>query len=275
MNHDEFVALVARLEPIARKNPASYENRVIFLAAAGYLYLTMVILLLLAIVAGSLVAVFTAHIIALKLVFIVVPFLWLVFKSLWLKFPKPEGVEITAEYAPALFAMIEKLRHKLRSSQFHHVLITGEFNAGVVQNPRLGPFGWHRNYLLIGLPLMKALTPLQLEAVLAHEIGHLAGGHGAISNRIYRLRMSWANLLERLQRQNSAGMFLFQPFFNWFSPYFSAYSFPLARANEYHADAVAAQLQREGVDAFARSWAALLSTIGHKSARPTATRASP
>jgi hypothetical protein len=33
-----------------------------------------------------------------------------------------------------------------------------DFNAAVVQAPRLGLFGWYRNYLLIGLPLAKALT---------------------------------------------------------------------------------------------------------------------
>ena len=33
----------------------------------------------------------------------------------------------------------------------HEVLLNGDLNAGVVQNPRLGGFG-HRNYLVIGLP---------------------------------------------------------------------------------------------------------------------------
>ena len=45
-------------------------------------------------------------------------------------------------------------------------------------------FGWYRNYLLIGLPLAKALTVEQFKAVLAHEFGHLAKGHGAMSNWI-------------------------------------------------------------------------------------------
>src|SRR5947208_2584067 len=83
--------------------------------------------------------------------------------------------------------------------------------------------------LLLGLPLMKSLTPAQFEAVLAHEFGHLAGGHGRVSNWIYRLRLSWARLLSALEGRK-AGSWLFLPFFNWYAPYFSAYSFPLARA---------------------------------------------
>jgi hypothetical protein len=120
--------------------------------------------------------------------------------------------------------------------------MTGDFNAAVVQVPRLGIFGWYRNYLLIGLPLMKSLTPEQFESVLAHEFGHLAGGHGRVSNWLYRMRLSWARLLEALEAQRSGGRFLFRPFFQWFAPYFNAYSFPLARANEYEADAAAARL---------------------------------
>jgi Zn-dependent protease with chaperone function len=51
-------------------------------------------------------------------------------------------------------------------------------NASVVQIPRLGVFGWSRNYLTVGVPLLDAVTPEQFEAVLAHELGHLARAHG-------------------------------------------------------------------------------------------------
>jgi Zn-dependent protease with chaperone function len=45
-----------------------------------------------------------------------------------------------------------------------------------------------------------------------------------------------------LQQHQSLGGFLFRPFFNRYVPYFTAYSFPLARANEYEADRNAARL---------------------------------
>ncbi len=242
MTHDEFESLVARLEPMAKSNPSGYEMRVISLALVGYAYLAAVVALLILLIGGALAAIATLKLIAIKVLLVLVPIIWLVAKALWVKFPPPEGVEVTQAYSPALFAMIEKLRKELRCARFHHVLISNDFNAAVYQNPRLGPLGWCRNYLLIGLPLMKALSPAQLEAVLAHEFGHLAGGHGALGNHLYRLRLSWARLLGMLEHERSVGRFLFQPFFNWFSPYFSAYSFPLARANEYQADAVAGRL---------------------------------
>ncbi len=241
MTNEQFHSLVARLEDQARRNPRTYKLRVFLLAVLGYGYLGAVagaalVLFLLAL--GSIAVLKGA---AIKLVVPLGAFLWVVLRALWVTLPPPEGRRVRPVDAPELFAMIDGLRRKLRAPRFHRVLVTDDFNAAVVQVPRLGMLGWHRNYLLIGLPLMKLMTPLQFEAVLAHEFGHLAGGHGRMSNWIYRLRMSWARLLEALEQRQSWGTMLFRKFFDWYSPYFSAYSFPLARANEYDADAASAR----------------------------------
>jgi hypothetical protein len=45
-----------------------------------------------------------------------------------------------------------------------------------------------------------------------------------------------------LETTENKGRFLFMPFLNWFVPYFSAFSFPLARENEYEADAISVRL---------------------------------
>jgi hypothetical protein len=63
-----------------------------------------------------------------------------------------------------------------------------------------------------------------------------------VSNWIYRLRLGWNRLLHLLSERRSRGTFLFKPFFERYAPYFLAYSFPLARADEYEADAAAARL---------------------------------
>lgn len=241
MTNQEFDALVARLEEQARQNPTAYKLRVFLLALLGYGYLGAMVALILFLLVASIASVAFLKGAAVKLIIPIGAFLWVVLRAMWVTLDPPEGRLVTAKEAPALFAMIDKLRKKLRAPRFHRVLITDEFNAAVVQVPRLGMFGWHQNYLLLGLPLMKLMTPLQFEAVLAHEFGHLAGGHAAASNWIYRLRMSWARLLHALEQQKSWGTFMFSKFFNWYSPYFSAYSFPLARANEYEADAAAAR----------------------------------
>ena len=45
-----------------------------------------------------------------------------------------------------------------------------------------------------------------------------------------------------LEERRQFGTFAFRWFFEWYAPYFNAYSFVLARSNEYEADAMAARV---------------------------------
>lgn len=242
MTNEDFSALVSRLEEQSRDGPRWYRVRVTLLAILGYGYVGIMLILLTALSLATLASAIYLKAAALKIAIPILVVVGLVLKAMWVRLSPPEGRALGPRDVPALFEIIERLRRKLKAPRFHRVLLTGDFNAAVVQLPLLGMFGWHRNYLLIGLPLMKALTREQFEAVLAHEFGHLARGHARVSNWIYRLRMTWARLVSALEERQSWGTFLFRPFFNWYAPYFSAYSFPLARANEYEADATAARL---------------------------------
>jgi Zn-dependent protease with chaperone function len=242
MTDEKFSALVDRLEAQALRNPARYKSKVLVLAALGNLYLGAILLVILALLAALAASALVLKALAVKLILVIGVFLWVVLEALWIRLPPPQGTELRAQEAPELFAIINDFSRRLRAPRFHHVLVTDEFNAGVVQAPRLGPFGWYRNYLLLGLPFMKALTVEQFKAVLAHEYGHLARGHGRLSNWIYRQRLRWWRLMEALDGQESRGRFLFRPFLRWYAPYFNAFSFPLARANEYEADAASVRL---------------------------------
>lgn len=242
MTNEQFDALVAKLEAQARNHPGWYRLRVFLLALLANAYIGVMIILIALVFFGSLASVVVTKGAALKFALIVGFVLWTVLKSLWVTIDAPEGFEVRRKQAPELFALIDELRRALRAPRFHHVLVTDDFNAAVMQLPRLGLFGWDRNYLLIGLPLLKTLRTDQFKAVLAHEFGHLAKGHGRLSNWIYRQRLRWSRLVSRLEDNQQRGVFLFKPFLNWFSPYFSAFSFPLARANEFEADATSARV---------------------------------
>ncbi len=242
MTHDQFAALVARLEEQARRYPTVYRIRVLLLAMFGYGYLGLVVGMLLLLCLLTLASIYFLKALALKLVIPIAALTWMALKALRVKIPPPGGRVLRQNEAPELFRVIDELRRNLRAPRFHRVLISDQFNASVTQVPRLGMLGWHRNYLMIGLPLLKVLTHDQFKAVLAHEFGHLAGGHGRVGNWLYRLRTAWVRLLDALEEHRRFGTFLFRPFFNWYAPYFHAYSFPLARANEYQADVTAAEL---------------------------------
>lgn len=242
MQEEEFVTLVRRLEQKASLDPAGYRSRALLLAVAGNLYLAGVLVLVAVLIAALLAMFASVPALALKLAVVLGGFLWLVLRAIWIRLPPPEGIEVTRQDAPELHAQIDDLRTELGSPHFHHVLVTADFNAAVSQVPRFGVFAGTRNYLLLGLPLLQTLSVEQFRAVLGHEFGHLARGHGRIGNWIYCQRLRWARLAAALEENDSSGRFIFAPLFKRFVPYFTAYSFPLARANEYEADAGAARL---------------------------------
>jgi Zn-dependent protease with chaperone function len=242
MDRAAFEALIVRMEALAVGNPAAYRRRVFALALLGYGYLMLVVLVLLALCAFFIASVVYLRALAVKLLFVAGAPLLLVLRSMWIKMETPAGERLTRTMAPELFRMIDELCARLRTPALHDVRLTPEFNAGVMQVPRLGLLGWHRSYLFIGLPLMKSLTSEQFQAVLAHELGHLAGGHARAGNWIYRLRLIWQRLEAAFAATPHWGSGPIRAFFGWYIPRFSATSFPLARANEYEADAAAAGL---------------------------------
>ena len=167
-------------------------------------------------------------------------------RALLVRVPDPEGRPVTRVEAPKLFAVLDGLQAELRSQPFHQVLIEPHCNAAVVQVPRLGVFGWQRNYLLIGLPLLDGFSPDEMRAVLAHEFAHLSREHGRLTHWLYRLRRSWDEMFRRLSVPRVRGEFSLRPlvvkFIEAFWPRFNAHAFVLSRANEYEADAQSARL---------------------------------
>jgi Zn-dependent protease with chaperone function len=248
MEDDELATLIPSLEKFAAEQPESYKLRVALLAVLGYAYLFFIVLILLAIVGVTL--------LYARLNWLVIKILWIplviagiVLRSLWITLPKPDGAELRRDQAPELFDLIHEVTTKLNGPNIHHVLVNGDFNASVVQIPQFGMFGWLNNYLVVGLPLLRAFTPDEFRAVLAHEVGHLSGKHGSFSGWIYRVRRSWMEIYTRVHYERHYASFLFEPFLKWYAPYMSAYSFVLARAQERHADEYAVELAGRDVTA--------------------------
>lgn len=168
-----------------------------------------------------------------------------VVRTLWIQLAPPEGRAVSPEEAPILHQRLRDLRDRLKSTAFHKVLLVPDYNAAVVQTPRWGIFGWWRNYLLLGLPLMETLSEEEFCAVIAHEFAHLSRSHARFSHWVYRLRRVWEQIFQRLQapRPDELSPRALQiQFIRWFWPRFNAHAFALSRANEYEADALAASI---------------------------------
>jgi Zn-dependent protease with chaperone function len=173
MDGRKYEMMVWSLQGEALDAPGWFRAKVVFISAFAYVIpfgLVAVLLAGLAFMYG------VSHgSIILKLVFaswvlVVAPIVWLSFRMFFKGTPAPEGREVE-EDVPRLFELVEELRDRVKGAEVDHVLITRDFNAAIMQCPRFGLFGGYRNYLILGLPLLYALTPDEAKAVLAHEYG--------------------------------------------------------------------------------------------------------
>jgi len=243
--HMHYKSMVERLTIRAQDSPTSYRLRLLLLALFAYLYPALVAICLFAVFVGAIVVLshfplgIAVSTFALAGKYLAIPAgvaLLALLRSLWPTMPPPAGRLIDRQEAPKLFEFCDDLRIRLRGPRLHWIVVNDELNASIHQIPRLGPFGWMRNYLSLGLPLAMSMPPEQFEAVLAHEYGHLAGAHGKFGGWIYRMRNNLDQLANAFAREPGPGKFLFAPLFRWYAPYFQAYSFVLARAHEFEAD---------------------------------------
>jgi Zn-dependent protease with chaperone function len=246
LNQEQFDLLIQNLEVFARKDPKAYKLRVALLATLGYAYILMILTGALALLVGIVWLMLNSssiHTGTIKVAIFLLIFVLVLLRSLWISFPAPTGLYVKREDSPGLYTFVDELSSKLQAPRFHQILLVDDFNAAVMQRPRLGLLGWEQNYLIIGLPLMLGLTTEQFRAVLAHEIGHLSGNHSRFGGWIYRQRLTWYRIAEELgQGANKTSWFIFERFLKWYVPFFNAYSFVLARMDEYEADRCAVEL---------------------------------
>jgi Zn-dependent protease with chaperone function len=246
-SEQDFIDLVRKAEHDAEANPRAYTTRLAFFAVLGYLVIFLVLFSLVGLAGGLIATAFVSTslfilLLKKKLIIAVGAGIWVLLRALWVRFTPPEGYALKRAQFPQLFAELDALSKQLDSLTIHEVILDRNLNASVVQHPRFGILGWHKNYLILGYQLLLTLSPEEMRSVLAHEFGHLSGNHSRFSGWIYRVRISWMRILSAFDEADSWGGRLMRKFFNWYSPQFEAYSFALARNNEYEADAIAAEL---------------------------------
>ena len=249
MEQADYVHLVRVSELASAENSQAYRRSVVLFAALGYAWVLGCLVLALCLLLWS-----GSHLMAGQWRFVWIMtaiaslgLFWNSLRALWLKVDKAEGIEVMPEDAPALFEALERIRKKLNGPRIDAVYLNQDFNASIRQLPRWGVLGGVRNELNLGLPLMMAQDRNRLLAVLAHEYGHLRGGHGKFGAWIYRTRLSWTRLYEGMQGDSGIASFITQKFLNWYFPRFLAKTFAMARQDEYEADKAAASLLGKGV----------------------------
>ena len=238
MSDERLELLIARCARLAERWPRLYRLGAVALAGLGLGYVVFWVLLALGL---GLLCLLMGRGGTMKLGVALIVLAFVLGRALWVKFEPLEGRRLTREQVPALFAVLDELRALGRVPPISEVILDDAFNASMVQRPRFGLLGGTRNYLIVGLPYLLALSPEQFRAVLAHELGHLAGAHGRLGAWIYRVRTTWRQLLEIFEKGEARLEWLFRPFLRWYEPRLNAYTFALRRRQEIEADVFSAE----------------------------------
>lgn len=133
-----------------------------------------------------------------------------------------EGVEVSPAEHPQLWAEITELAALAQTAPPSRIVIVPEVNASVTEAAG-------QRELEIGLPLLATLTRGELRSVLAHELGHFAGGDTAEAAKALRRLV----LLDHVREE--AGL-LWRWFFAAYLHLYAVAAGPAARRAELRAD---------------------------------------
>jgi Zn-dependent protease with chaperone function len=197
MDLDRFKDYIIELEDYQKIHPVLFKLWILLLLILGYSYMFIILLILVITLVAFIYASVFNFLCQITIPFILISIYFCIkgiIRMLNFRIKKPEGIEITPNDAPKLFEIIEIFRKELNCPKIHKVLIDNNDNAYVLQIPLLGVFGPTRNYIVLGMPILMQLGNEHLEAVLAHEMGHISHLHNKFTRWILRVRDPWINL---------------------------------------------------------------------------------
>ncbi|MBW3650573.1 MAG: M48 family metallopeptidase [Actinobacteria bacterium] len=123
--------------------------------------------------------------------------------------PEPEDeVEVPADAEPELHATVREIAAVAGAAPPDRIVLVAAVNAYVREfGPLLGLVPGRRT-LAIGTPLLDVLTVSQLRSVLAHELGHFAGGDTRLGPVTYRTEIALRRMIESLRGRDLAQVFV-------------------------------------------------------------------
>ncbi|TJZ67975.1 hypothetical protein [Chitiniphilus eburneus] len=221
---------VAALENDAHANPTLYQLRVTAMALAGYLAVVGLVLF------GLLIFFIGVHtervLLTISGIAFAVTSVYLVLNCLTQNDDLPTGRPLHRAEAPDLFRLLDKLARKTGTAVPDSVSVGERFAVELVEQPTRLPLQRRRRHLIVGLPLLLALSSSELAALLAQECGRLHGDQGRLATWICQLRRRWAARYPHLHDEHGALSEFVARFYLWYIPRFQTYTLALARQQE-------------------------------------------
>lgn len=225
------------METSAAAKPGRFRFRLALHIVAGYTLYLSVVLMALLITLAAIAAAFLGKAIWLAIVgFGSLASGIALLQSLHVELLPLKGVPLSPTDATRLHELVNALVQEMGAPKVDEILLVPEANAGISSRYANGLFGRISTTLLIGYPLLQLLSPQEFAALLRHEFGHSAGGHGHSSAWILRVRETWNELPMTEPEMNFAARVMLPPIYRWFVPKLNAYAAVLSRRHEFDAD---------------------------------------
>jgi len=148
---------------------------------------------------------------------------------------------VHGKQAPALFDLIGELARHYRCPGIDRVVFTGAFELELVKTPRRALPVWPVNTLLIGLPLIRSLSPVQFRCLLARRLGQFSKRYNPLENWLCGLRRFWPQY-RTATGKDCPGLQPVRWFFSVYAPLYDLVSAPAARLDELAADSYAMEV---------------------------------
>jgi Zn-dependent protease with chaperone function len=157
------------------------------------------------------------------------------------------GIPVGRADQPELWRRVTALAEVVGTRPPAEIRLVPEVNAAVLEHAHLMGLLPGKRRMMIGVPLMQALTVPELEAVLAHELGHYSDRHSRLAPLAGRARAGVLAAMQAVSKQvGNSGKFQW-PGSHLYAELFRAYAilvlkqtFAISREQEYAADRIAA-----------------------------------
>lgn len=163
-----------------------------------------------------------------------------------MRFPLPSGLELDPRRFPRLFELLKELGDVFGHPRIDRVVLRDRFDVRIVKTPGSGFSFTTSHTLVIGLPLLLAMSPLDVHALIARRVGQLAGRQSRAESWLYYLRDVWVQYLSHCSNADSWMARPLCSFFRWYVPRYRSLSLGAARWSELEADRYAIQAISDG-----------------------------
>ena len=231
---------------LSRYHPNSYLLLTLLAAAGGYLFLFLFPALLVTMPAALYFS-FPSAVTPLQWFGVVIQLMLMLLGGAGtltiatMRFPLPSGLELDQRRFARLFELLNELGDLYGNPRIDRVVLRDRFDVSIVKTPRSGFSFTTSHTLVIGLPLLLTMSPMDVHALIARRVGQLAGRQNRINSWLYYLRDIWVQYQSHCSARQS---WLARPlcsFFTWYVPRYRSLSLGAVRWSELRADLYAIQ----------------------------------